>query len=407
MDAPDQNDLLRAGRLLDDPFEGAEEVKTPMAPPPPSMANPSGSPVAQEPPITSYFQDARSFLVDTQDEGVEFLVEGLLPAMDLTIAAGLPDCMKSWVTLALGFSVATGEPFLGVYKIKSPGRVALICEDDHPAELQRRMWWLARGMNLDPRDLEHRLQILCRRDMRLDDPTKVAALAGWVEKNEVRLLILDPLARMHGVDENDATSMKPVVEALRRLARLTTVILVAHYRKNAGGKQTRPGQLVRGSSDLWAAGRTVLGFERKGDAILLSPACHYLPSAEPLRLRFIEEPYDADTKCARFVLAGPTTPAGQPDSNSLEGEILAAIRDTGPLTTTEVRERVQGAHKKIEAALTSLEAAKAISGSTEPRQDKMGRRRPVKVWSLTGDAAEPDMPDQAAVQEETDDGINS
>jgi AAA domain len=406
MMALDQNEKLLAGQLPDDPFDGAEPITAPVAPPPPpSMPNPSSSPVAQEPPITSYFQDARSFLVDTQDEGVEFLVEGLLPAMELTIAAGLPDCMKSWVTLALGLSVATGEPFLGVHKVNSPGRVALICEDDPAGELRRRIWWLARGLNCDPRDLP--LQLMCRRSMYLDDPTKVAALAGWVERNEVRLLILDPLARMHDVDENDATSMKPVVEALRRLGRLTTVIVVAHYRKNAGGKQSRPGQLVRGSSDLWAAGRTVLGFERKGDAILLSPACHYLPSAEPLRLRFMEEQHDADSKRGRFVLAGPTTPAGQPDGNSLEGQILAAIRGGGSLTTTEVRERVHGAHEKIEAALMSLEAAKTISGSTESRQDKKGRRRRVKVWRLSGDAAEPSIPDEDSLPEEADEEDDS
>jgi len=406
--ALDQNDLLLVGQLPDDPFDGAVQVTSPVpAVKPPTAAALPDPPAIPEPPITSHFQDARKFLVDTQDEGVEFLVEGLLPAMDLTIAAGLPDCMKSWVTLALGLSVATGEPFLSVHRIKSPGRVAVICEDDPPGELRRRIWWLARGMNLDPRDLENWLQVMCRRGMRLDNPKDISDLAGWVEKNDVRLLILDPLARMHGVDENDATSMKPVVEALRRLARLTTVIVVAHYRKNAGGKQSRPGQLVRGSSDLWAAGRTVLGFERKGDAILLSPACHYLPSAEPLRLRFMEEQHDADTKRGRFVLAGPTTPAGQPDSNSLEGQILAAIRGGGSLTTTEVRERVHGAHEKIEAALASLKAAGAISGSTESRQDKKGRSRRVKVWSLSGDAAEPGIPSEDSMPEEADDEEDS
>ncbi len=147
--ALDQNEKLLAGQLPDDPFEGAEEVKAPVAPSP-NPAGPSSSPVVQELPITSYFQDARSFLADPQEANVKFIIEGLLPEMELAVAAGQPDCMKSWVTLNLGLCVASGEPFLGVHKVSSPGRVALVCEDDPPGELQRRIWWLARGMKIDP-----------------------------------------------------------------------------------------------------------------------------------------------------------------------------------------------------------------------------------------------------------------
>ena len=403
MGALDQNDQLLRGQLPDDPFEEAEEVKSPVATLPPSMANPPHSSVSQEPPITAYFRNVRAFLADQQHAHVEFLVEEILPAMELTVAAGQPDCMKSWLTLALGLCVASGEPFLGVHKVSSPGRVALVCEDDPPGELQRRIWWLARGMNLDPRDLEDLLQLMCRRGLRLDEPKHIAELTEYVKQNDIRLLILDPLARMHTAEENDASSMKPVVEALRGLSRLTTVILVAHYRKNVGGKNSRPGQLVRGSSDLWAAGRTVLGFERKGDSILLTPACHYLAYSEPLRLRFVEEQYGADTKCGRFVLADPTAPAGQTNGNSLEGQILAAIRDGVSLTTTDVRKRVPGGHEKVDAALASLEAAGAIVRSPQVRPDKQGRDKSVKVWSLSSDAAESGIPDEDSMPEEVDD----
>ncbi len=232
---------------------------------------------------------------------------------------------------------------------------------------------------------------MCRRGLRLDHPKHIAELTEYVRQNDIRLLILDPLARMHTAEENDASSMKPVVEALRGLSRLTTVILVAHYRKNVGGKNSRPGQLVRGSSDLWAAGRTVLGFEWKGEEIRLTPNCHYMASAEPLRLRFVEEQYDADTKCGRFVLVG-SGEAPQPDSDSLEGRILSTIRNGGAMTTTQVRDLVQGGHGKIQATLESLEAAGTIVSSIEQRPDKKGRSRSVKVWSLC-QAAEPGTDD--------------
>jgi hypothetical protein len=97
------------------------------------------------------------------------------------------------------------------------------------------------------------------------------------------------------------------------------------------------------------------------------------------------------------------TPAGQTDNNSVEGQILAAIRDGVSLTTTDVRKRVLGGHEKVDAALASLEAAGAISGSPQIRPDKKGRSPSVKVWSLSSDAAEAGIPDEDSISEEADD----
>ena len=52
-----------------------------------------------------------------------------------------------------------------------------------------------------------------------------------------RLLLLDPLVRLHGIDENSASEVAALLAYFRSLQRLldVSVILVHHTRKNATG----------------------------------------------------------------------------------------------------------------------------------------------------------------------------
>ncbi len=57
-----------------------------------------------------------------------------------------------------------------------------------------------------------------------------------------RLLLLDPLVRLHGVDENHTTEMAALLAYFRTLQRQLdlSVVLVHHTRKNAAGEQVPP-----------------------------------------------------------------------------------------------------------------------------------------------------------------------
>ena len=63
------------------------------------------------------------------------------------------------------------------------------------------------------------------------------------------LVVLDPLVRLHGIDENAVAEVAPILGFLRDIQRRfeTAVVLVHHARKSAA---TRPGQALRGSSEL-------------------------------------------------------------------------------------------------------------------------------------------------------------
>ena len=85
--------------------------------------------------------------------------------------------------------------------------------------------------------------------LRLDHRNDRQRLHETIERIRPRLLVLDPLVRLHRVDENAVADIAPILAFLRHLQRrfATAVVLVHHARKSGA---TRPGQALRGSSEL-------------------------------------------------------------------------------------------------------------------------------------------------------------
>jgi hypothetical protein len=102
------------------------------------------------------------------------------------------------------------------------------------------------------------------------------------------LLLLDPLVRLHGIDENNAGEVAELLAYFRWLQRELdlSVLLVHHTRKNAA-VGVAAGVGLRGSSDLHAFGDSNLYLRRTKDRLLLSsehraaPASPGSPTSSP------------------------------------------------------------------------------------------------------------------------------
>ncbi len=85
--------------------------------------------------------------------------------------------------------------------------------------------------------------------LRLDHGQDRTRLLETVERIRPRLLVLDPLVRLHGIDENAAGEVAPILGFLRSIQRRSqTAVLLVHHARKSGGR--RPGQALRGSSEL-------------------------------------------------------------------------------------------------------------------------------------------------------------
>ena len=197
------------------------------------------------------------------------------------ILGGAPKTGKSFFALELAVAVASATAAAGRFAVPAPGPVLLCAAEDPPAVVVQRLAALAAAR--DQRLAALPLEVIVEPGVRL--PDGLDRLAATVAQVAPRLLILDPLIRLHRADENSAAEMAVVLDGLRTLARATecAVLLVHHTRKAPAGGVAGHG--LRGSSDLHAFGDTNLYLRRLGaDAALELRIEHRAaPCPPPLR----------------------------------------------------------------------------------------------------------------------------
>lgn len=217
-----------------------------------------------------------------------WLVEGLWAAQGVGVIGGAPKSCKTWLALDLAVSVASSTPALGRFAVVQPGPVLLYAAEDAPAHVQQRLDGVASARGLDLCRLEIRL--ILAPSLRLDTTRDRARLRKTLDEERPRLLILDPLVRLHQADENSAAEMSSLLGELRALQRSheLAVLLVHHLRKNA--LRAPDGQALRGSGDLHAWGDSNLYLRRRDTSLRLTIEHRSAPSPEPCSLELALEP---------------------------------------------------------------------------------------------------------------------
>ena len=171
-----------------------------------------------------------------------------------------------------------------------------------------------------------------------------------------RLLVLDPLIRLHRADENSAAEMAVILDGLRTLARATAcaILLVHHTRKAPAGGIAGHG--LRGSSDLHAFGDTNLYLRRLGPdgALELRIEHRAAPCPPPLRLQLRVDATGAAPR-AGFVCDDAVPP------DPLRERTLTLVRQATPtpLSTTALRAAL-GVRKLTLLALLHRLAAEGL-----------------------------------------------
>ncbi len=145
-------------------------------------------------------------------------------------------------------SVAGGTPCLRHFEVATAAPVLLFPAEDSLAVVRQRLEGIAAAASRSLDSLP--INVLTQPVLRLDTDKDRQLLANTVSALRPRLLILDPLIRLHRVDENDAGQIAALLSFLRQLQRdyQLAVLVVHHARKDAGS--SRPGQALRGSSEL-------------------------------------------------------------------------------------------------------------------------------------------------------------
>src|ERR1700735_2368613 len=224
--------------------------------------------------------------IKSQENPQRWLVDGLWGASSVGVIGGSTKCAKTWLGLDMALSVATGTACLGKYTGPEPGPVLIYLAEDALLVVRERVAGMARHRGLDLAQVA--IHVITAPVLRLDRGPDRARLLGTTKRLRPRLLILDPLVRLHGIDENHAGEVAELLAYFRSLQRQLdlSVLLVHHTRKNAAGGAAA-GQGLRGSGDIHAFGDSNLYLRRTREHLVLSSEHRAAPASAPVYLELV------------------------------------------------------------------------------------------------------------------------
>lgn len=281
-----------------------------------------------------------------------WLVEGLWGWPAVGFVAGTPKSMKTWMALELAVAVASGQPCLGRYAVKKRGHVLLYAAEDTAEAIRGRVATIALARHIDLDTLG--IGIITVPTLRLDNEEHRQRLRATVAAIRPRLLILDPLVRLHGGDENSSADISTLLDFLRTLQREyeVAVLVVHHVRKSPAAQ---PGQALRGSGDLHAWLDSGLYLLRTNGRLILRPEHRDNAVVEPVEI-------ELDPDRPHLVVRGqaPGPDPIPPGNDGLEARVVEAL-SAQPRTRTALRDHLKVRNESLGQALGHLQTRGVIA----------------------------------------------
>lgn len=303
------------------------------------------------------FPFVRASEIPAEPVSENWLIEDLWTASSVGWVAGSPKSLKSWTALEMAVSVASGTACLGRYRVPKRGKALVYLAEDSLPAVRERLGALAlqRGLDLDGLDVE----VITASSMRLDLSRDQVRLQKTVRSLAPRLLVLDPLIRIHRSDENSSAEVSALLSFLRQLQRELdlAVAVVHHARKN--GSSGSQGQGLRGSGDLWAWSDSALYLKRKGADVLVTVEHRSAAAPPPLTLRLVSDGPSPSLELIEHTREVPE------DHEPLEERVLTVLMESAPVSRNALRRKLSVKNERLGQAIERLEEAGSIERTPE------------------------------------------
>jgi RecA-family ATPase len=281
-----------------------------------------------------------------------WLVEQLWGDSSVGVIGGAPKCSKTWLGLDLALSVATGTACLGTFAVPRPGAVLVYLAEDALPIVHERVAGMARQRGLALAAVD--IHVITAPTLLLDREPHRSRLFETARRLRPRLLLLDPLVRLHALDENHAGEVAGLLAYFRSLQRQLdlSVMLVHHTRKNAA-TGVAAGQGLRGSGDIHAFGDSNLYLRRTREHLVLASEHRAAPAPPPVALQLVAtDPHQAHLEVIAQL--------HEPPRRSLHDQVLDLLAPGVVLTRSRLRDTLGVKNERLGEALESLERAGRI-----------------------------------------------
>ena len=287
----------------------------------------------------------------------DWLVDTLWGEQAVGILGGEPECGKTFLALDIAVAVASAAPCLRRFPVERPGPVLLHAAEDAGHVVRQRLQSAA-AADVCFDDLD--IAVIDTPVLRLDRKADRAKLAATVSQARPRILILDPLVRLHGVDENAAGEIAPVLAFLRSLQRrFETAVLVVHHARKSGA--ARAGQALRGSGELFAWCDSMVYVRRRRQQIFMSVEHRAAAARDDIELELATCEHGPALRTREAAPRVQAEPAGDPGTR-----IVQLLDDaTRPLSQRQLRQRAGLRNETVSSTLRQLCGAGTVIRSRD------------------------------------------
>ncbi len=304
-----------------------------------------------EPPAQRWFL--------TRDDGVPSCPRGIVGMLVAPGGRG-----KSMALIDLAICIATGRRWLDVYDIADPGPVAIILAEESEAEARRRLFRLARALELTPAEkalVRERVILLGLhgQDVALSHvmndqttPTATHAALSRLVRERSCDVILDPLVRFVPGAESNNVHANQAVLLLERLAESEgRTVIVAHHTAKVARRDGNQGDTsdARGVSGLTDSARWVanLSGTTEDDIAFRITKCNGVPPAGCAPVSLVREAgtgrLRAPSSLDRDVAKARAASMDRKHKHEVAAGILAAIAATPGLGKRDLRDAFKAA----------------------------------------------------------------
>ncbi len=288
--------------------------------------------------------------IPTEPVPRRWLIEGLWGAAAVGFIGGPPKCCKSYLGLDMAISVATGTACLGTYTVVEPGPTLVYLAEDALSVVRERAETLARHRGLLLAEVN--LHVITAPRLRLDQPADRGRLFETARRLRPRMLLLDPLVRLHAVDENSATEVAQLLAGLRELQRgLDLAVVLVHHTRKALPAGMAAGQGLRGSTDLHAFGDSNLYLRRCRGQLLLSMEHRAAAAPEPVGLELVT----AEEQTIHLAVTSTAPSCEVQHETDLDQSVLEALKRRPVMSRHALRKDLAVQNERLGRTLVRLE----------------------------------------------------
>jgi len=297
--------------------------------------------------------------LEAQSPDDHWLIEGLWAREAIGLIGGAPKLGKSWLGLDMAVSVASGSPALGHFPVADPGRTLVYLAEDSLPQVRSRIEGICTHRGLEIGSLD--LHVITAPTLRIDLAADQQLLSATVESLRPRLLILDPLVRLHQLDENSSAEISKLLGFIRELQRRfeTAIALVHHASKRA---RSRPGQSLRGSSDLHAIGDSNAYLARDGERLMLTLEHRAASPPDPMEIELF---VDEASGCAHLRVCDRAAAFASREQLLADSIVELLAREDRAMPRTGIRAELRVNNARLGTALEQLSTAGRIERAAE------------------------------------------